>query len=83
MIAQCASIELRRSAWVEIDLEALAHNVYQLRNLVGRTVIFYAVCKGDAYGVGIERSPEQLWLPAPTHWRLAIQRTCHEFVAPE
>ena len=54
MIVQSASIELRRSTWVEIDLEALAQNVRQLRNLVGPIVNFYAVCKGDAYGVGIE-----------------------------
>ena len=44
---------LERPAWAEIDLAALAHNVHAMRRLIGPGVKLYAVCKGDAYGVGI------------------------------
>ena len=44
-----------RPAWVEIDLAALAHNVAEVRRLCGGATLF-AVCKGDAYGCGAERT---------------------------
>jgi len=40
-----------RPAWVEIDLDAVRHNVGVARALVGDAKIF-AVCKGDGYGGG-------------------------------
>lgn len=41
-----------RPAWVEIDLDAIRHNVHQLRRLLPRGVRFMAVIKADAYGHG-------------------------------
>ncbi len=43
---------LCQRAWVEIDLAALAHNVRQLRNLLGAKTALMAVVKADAYGHG-------------------------------
>ncbi|KST66556.1 alanine racemase [Mastigocoleus testarum] len=39
-------------AWVEIDLEALSHNVQQLRQLISEHTDLMAVVKADAYGHG-------------------------------
>ncbi|UCF77913.1 MAG: alanine racemase [Candidatus Eiseniibacteriota bacterium] len=39
-------------AWVEIDLDALGHNVQALRALVGRETKICLVVKADAYGHG-------------------------------
>lgn len=39
-------------AWVEIHLDALAHNVQQLSNLLFQTTALMAVVKADAYGHG-------------------------------
>lgn len=40
-----------RPAWVEIDLDAVRHNVDVARRLAGGAKV-YAVCKGDGYGGG-------------------------------
>lgn len=40
------------TTWVEIDQSAIAHNVRQIRQLVGDSVCLMAVVKGDAYGHG-------------------------------
>ena len=40
-----------RPAWVEIDLDAVRHNVGVARRLAAGAKI-YAVCKGDGYGGG-------------------------------
>lgn len=45
-------MQLLRPAWVEIDLDALRHNVRVARELVGPAVKLIAVCKGDGYGCG-------------------------------
>lgn len=42
-----------RPAWAEIDLDAIQHNVRQLRLLVGRRVELMAVVKANAYGHGV------------------------------
>ena len=39
-------------AWVEIDLEALAHNVRTLKSFIGSQTKLMAVVKADAYGHG-------------------------------
>lgn len=39
--------------WVEIDLAAIAHNVAQVRRLLGPEVRLMAVVKADAYGHGL------------------------------
>lgn len=43
-----------RPAFVEIDLAALRQNALWLRERIGRETAFYAVVKGDAYGIGVE-----------------------------
>ncbi len=39
----------RRASWVEIDVDAIRHNLRLIRRLAGRARV-YAVAKGDAYG---------------------------------
>jgi len=41
-----------RPTWVEIDLSALEHNFFQIKNTVGRNVKTLLVLKADAYGHG-------------------------------
>jgi len=41
-----------RPTWVEIDLEAIAYNVRQIKEIVGPEVEILAVLKADAYGHG-------------------------------
>ena len=42
-----------RPAFVEIDLDALAHNTRLVRSMIGERTALYAVVKGDAYGIGV------------------------------
>lgn len=42
-----------RPAWVEIDLQAITHNVRITRELLGPQVKIFAVCKADALGCGL------------------------------
>jgi len=44
--------DLLRPSRVEIDLEALAHNVRRLKEIVGPQVRLMGVVKSDAYGHG-------------------------------
>jgi alanine racemase len=44
---------LRRSAWIEIDLDALAGNVAAIRAMAGDGVQVLPVVKADAYGHGM------------------------------
>ncbi len=41
-----------RPTWVEVDLEAIAYNVRQVKEIVGPEVDILAVLKADAYGHG-------------------------------
>ncbi len=41
-----------RPTWLEVDLEAVAHNVRQIKAFVGPSVEVLAVLKADAYGHG-------------------------------
>ncbi len=41
-----------RPAWVEIDLDALAANARAMRRMIGPACFFFAVVKGDGYGIG-------------------------------
>jgi alanine racemase len=45
---------LPRTAWLEIDLDALRGNVRAVRTLVGQAVEVAPVVKADAYGHGLE-----------------------------
>jgi alanine racemase len=46
---------IRQRAWVEIDLDALRHNVRQLKALLAPRTQLMAVVKADAYGHGAIR----------------------------
>ncbi|MEA4922311.1 MAG: alanine racemase [Eubacteriaceae bacterium] len=52
--------ERRRSAWAEIDLDALKYNIRNIRKQVGLDRRIMAVLKADAYGHGAVRSAELL-----------------------
>ena len=43
---------VRHRAWVEIDREAIAHNIRQIRRLLSQKTDLMAVVKADAYGHG-------------------------------
>jgi alanine racemase len=60
---------LPRSAWLEIDLDALASNLRVVRELVGPQTETWAVVKADAYGHGIE-------ITARTFATAGAQRLC-------
>jgi alanine racemase len=40
-------------AWAEIDLDAIAHNVREIKKLTGKKVEMMGVVKADAYGHGV------------------------------
>lgn len=44
--------KLNRS-WAEIDLDAIAHNVCEIKKLIGNSVEMMGVVKADAYGHGV------------------------------
>lgn len=43
---------MKPTSWVEIDLDAIAHNLRAVRQVIGDTVQIFAVVKADAYGHG-------------------------------
>jgi alanine racemase len=45
----------QRPTWLEVDLEAIVHNLRLVRSLVGDDVAVMAVLKADGYGHGAER----------------------------
>ena len=47
-------------AWVEVDLDAISHNIRQLKSFVGSDVAISAVVKANAYGHGSDRIAEVL-----------------------
>lgn len=47
-----------RPAWAEINLDNLAHNVRQIRDLTSPASKIMAVVKADAYGHGILQTSE-------------------------
>lgn len=49
-----------RRTWAEIDLDALAHNYYQARRLIGPKVKYLGVVKADAYGHGAVQAALEL-----------------------
>ncbi len=44
----------QRNAWIEVDLDAIDHNVATLRAALGSSVELIAVVKANAYGHGVE-----------------------------
>ena len=61
---------IRQRAWVEIDQDALNHNVRQFKSLLKADTDLMAVVKADAYGHGAIRVA-QIALDAGANW-LAI-----------
>mgnify|MGYP001163417930 CR=1 FL=1 len=57
----------QRPTYVEIDLEALAHNYTQIRNQLSADNQLLAVVKADAYGHGVEHVVPAL-IEAGTEW---------------
>jgi len=47
-------------AWLEINLDNLAHNYQRIRNQIGSGVELMAVVKADAYGYGLARISQEL-----------------------
>lgn len=45
-------------AWAEIDLDAIAHNVRQIKSCLAPGVKLMGVVKADAYGHGVEKTAE-------------------------
>ena len=45
--------DLKRAAWLEVDLEAIRYNLRALRGLIGPRVKIMAVIKANGYGHGI------------------------------
>jgi len=49
-----AKIRRLRPSWIEISPAVIAHNVDQLRRMIGNKVKIMFTCKGDGYGFGVE-----------------------------
>jgi serine/alanine racemase len=60
MADKCLKVNFDRRAWVEIDLNALAFNVADIRSKIPGTCELMAVVKADAYGHGVEKVAERL-----------------------
>lgn len=58
---------LRQRAWVEVDLNALSHNVREIKRLISPETDLMAVVKADAYGHGAV-SVAQTVLKAGASW---------------
>ncbi len=49
-----------RAAWAEVDLDALAHNIREVKRLTAGNVLVSAVIKADGYGHGAKRIAQTL-----------------------
>ncbi|HOS69549.1 MAG TPA: alanine racemase [Bacillota bacterium] len=49
-----------RAAWVEVDLDALAHNMREIRRLAKKDALVTAVIKADGYGHGATKIAQTL-----------------------
>lgn len=49
-----------RAAWAEVDLDALAHNMREVRRLVDKNALVTAVIKADGYGHGAKKIAQTL-----------------------
>ena len=61
-----------RPAWLEIDLEAIAHNLNATRRIVGLQVGIIAVVKGNGYGHGLVEVGRRLAQEQPLMLAVAI-----------
>lgn len=53
-------IQKRRPMWVEIDLDALANNMREIRRIVSDKALITAVVKADSYGAGAVIASKEL-----------------------
>lgn len=51
-LQRLSNINTKRDAWVEINLDAIEHNILELKNYVKNDTKILAVVKADAYGHG-------------------------------
>lgn len=49
-----SNINIHKDAWVEINLENLAHNIREIRNIIPKEKKFLGIVKADAYGHGAQ-----------------------------
>ncbi|MGB0386442.1 MAG: alanine racemase, partial [Ardenticatenaceae bacterium] len=49
---EIVTLRLNRPTWLEVNLEAIAHNTRRIKEIVGAKVAIMAVMKADAYGHG-------------------------------
>src|SRR5262249_140920 len=61
-----------RPTWVEIDLDALAGNFLQRRELVGPDISVMAVVKASAYGHGAARCAQRLAMEGADQFGVAL-----------
>ena len=65
-----------RAAWIDIDLDAIVHNVEEVTNLVRRdrdkNTIPMPIIKGNAYGHGIYEVARVLYQEGITYFGVAI-----------
>jgi len=49
-----SNINIHKDAWVEINLENLAHNIREIRKIIPKEKKFLGIVKADAYGHGAQ-----------------------------
>ena len=49
-----SNINIHKDAWVEINLENLAHNIREIRKIIPKSKKFLGIVKADAYGHGAQ-----------------------------
>lgn len=47
--------------WVEVDLDAIAHNLRQIKKIIGPEVKLMGVVKANAYGHGLVQTARTIW----------------------
>ena len=51
-LQRLSNINTKRDAWVEVNLDAIEHNILELKSFVRKGTKILAVVKADAYGHG-------------------------------
>ena len=49
-----SNINIHKDAWVEVNLEHLAHNIQEIRKIIPKNKKFLGIVKADAYGHGAQ-----------------------------
>lgn len=63
--------QLIRPVWAEVDLNCIAHNMKEVKRLIGKDVEAMAVIKADGYGHGALHIAETLIENGATHFAVA------------